>query len=314
MPKPAVQRSKPTPHPHRPAPGLGRGLAEIIAQGSGAEAASLASGVSASAGEGVRQIPISKIVPNPRQPRARFSEEPLDDLVASIREHGVMQPVTVRPRGEVFELIAGERRFRAGQKAGLSTLPALVRHASDQEAYMLALVENLQREDLNPIEEALGYRRLAEDFTLTQEQISQKVGKNRATVANALRLLDLPEEARSWVIQGRLSAGHAKALLGLEGEEARLHAAREVVRQGLNVRQTEALVARLLDRRSGARRNRTASPSATPAHWQALQDALQQKLGTRVRLRADGKGGRIEIAFFEAGDLDRLLQILDVQL
>lgn len=260
MPKPAAHRSKPASPTPRPVPGLGRGLAEIIAQGTGAATPSPAPAVPAAAGEGVCQIPLSKIVPNPRQPRARFDEKLLDELVASIREHGVMQPVTVRPRGEVFELIAGERRLRASQKAGLPTLPALVRQVSDQEAHMLALVENLQREDLNPIEEALGYRRLAEDFALTQEQISQKVGRNRATVANALRLLDLPEEVRSWVVQGRLSAGHAKALLGLEGDEPRLHAAREVVRRGLNVRQTEAFVARFSERRDGSRRKREASP------------------------------------------------------
>ncbi|MCC7519355.1 MAG: ParB/RepB/Spo0J family partition protein [Verrucomicrobiae bacterium] len=310
MPKSADRRSKPAP---RPPPGLGRGLAEIIAQGTGAAApASVAA--SASAQEGVRHLPLAKIIPNPRQPRTRFDETPLDDLVASIREHGVMQPVTVRPRGDAFELIAGERRFRASQKAGLQSLPALVRDVSDQEAYMLALIENLQREDLNPIEEARGYRRLADDFSLTQEMISQKVGKSRATVANALRLLELSEEVRSWVAQGRLSSGHAKAILGLEGGEKQLHAAREVVRQGWNVRQTEAFVARLLDRNGGTPRKRKTPQGATPAHWQALQDALQQKLGTRVHLRAAGKGGRIEIEFFEAGDLDRLLQALGVQL
>jgi ParB family chromosome partitioning protein len=308
--KPAPSRPKPAAHPHRPAPGLGRGLAEIIAQGAGPAAPA----APPPAGDGVRHLPLAKIVPNPRQPRTRFEEEPLDDLVASVREHGVMQPVTVRPRGDIFELIAGERRFRASQKAGLQSIPALVRDVPDQEAYMLALVENLQREDLNPIEEARGYRRLADDFSLTQEQVSQKVGRNRATIANALRLLDLPEEVQSWVAQDRLSAGHAKALLGLDGAEKQLHAAREVVRQGLNVRQVEALVARLLGRPTAARRARGAPQGATPAHWQALQEALQQKLGTRVHLRAAGKGGRIEIEFFEAGDLDRLLQVLGVQL
>ncbi len=311
MPKHTAHPSKhATPSP-RPSPGLGRGLAEIIARGT---AAGLSPTPSPLAGEGVRQLSLAKIVPNPRQPRTRFNEEPLDDLVASIREHGVMQPVTVRPRGDIFELIAGERRFRACQKAGLQTIPALVRDVPDQEAYMLSLIENLQREDLDPIEEARGYRRLTNDFAFTQEQVSQKVGKNRATVANALRLLDLPEEVQSWVSQDRLSPGHAKVLLGLEGAEKQLHAAREVVRQGMNVRQTEALVAHLRERGTGTTRSRPTPKGATPAHWQALQDALQQKLGTRVHLRPAGKGGRIEIEFFEAGDLDRLLQVLGIQL
>ncbi len=311
MPKHAAHQSKHVALPPRPAPGLGRGLAEIIAQGT---AAGLSAAPAPSTGEGVRQLPLAKIVPNPRQPRTHFNEEPLDDLVASIRAHGVMQPVTVRPRGDVFELIAGERRFRACQKAGLQTIPALVRDVPDQEAYMLSLIENLQREDLDPIEEARGYRRLTNDFAFTQEQVSQKVGKNRATVANALRLLDLPEEVQSWVSQDRLSPGHAKALLGLEGAEKQLHAAREVVRHGMNVRQTEALVAHLRERGTGTTRSRATPKGATSAHWQALQEALQQKLGTRVHLRSAGKGGRIEIEFFEAGDLDRLLQVLGIQL
>ncbi len=298
------------PHPH-PTTGLGRGLAAIIAEG--ARPASTAP-AAAFAGASIRQIPLSQIVANPRQPRLRFVEEPLDELVASIHEHGVLQPITVRPQDDRFEIIAGERRFRACQKAGLQAIPALVKAVSDLEAYELSLIENLQREDLDPVEEARGYRRLADDFSLTQEQIAQKVGKNRATVANALRLLDLSDEILSYLSQGRLTTGHAKAILGLTDADARAQVARDVIRQGLNVRQTERLIAHL---RPGDVTGRTRSKAAagdTPVHLKALQDALQQKLGTRVQIRPSGNGGRIEIQYFTPTDLDRLLQLFNIQL
>ncbi len=308
--KAAVKRAAAGAHPSI---GLGRGLAEIIAQGVRPSSGETAPAPSAG---GVRQIPLAQVVANPRQPRLHFIEEPLEELVASIREHGVLQPISVRSRGDQFEIIAGERRFRACQKAGLAAIPAIVRSVTDVEAYELSLIENLQREDLDPVEEARGYHRLAEDFSLTQEQIAQKVGKNRATVANAMRLLDLPGEIQSYLSQGRLSSGHAKAILSLPDAEGQVRVAQDLIKQGLNVRQTERLIARLRAPAPGGRprAERPAAGGEQPTHLKALEEALQQKLGTRVQIRASGNGGHIEIQYYTPGDLDRLLQILGIQL
>lgn len=290
--------------------GLGRGLSEIIAQGARSEAPP----PPAATGANIRQIPLAQIVANPRQPRTRFTEEPLDELVASIREHGVLQPITVRPRENHFEIIAGERRFRACAKAGLPTVPAIIKMVSDVEACELALIENLQRENLDPIEEARGYRQLADGFTLTQEKIAQKVGKNRATIANALRLLDLPEEVQSYLSQNRLSSGHAKAILSLTDAAHQTRVAREVIKRGLNVRQTERLT-RPSDSGGAAGKGRRAAAAATTSpQLEAIRDALQQKLATRVQIHAAGNGGRIEIQYYTPTDLDRLLELFRIQL
>lgn len=304
--------------PSRPSPGLGRGLSEIISQSASSPATGkgLQLNVPATTGTTVRPIPLSQIVTNPRQPRLRFAEEPLEELVASIREHGILQPITVRPRENQFEIIAGERRYRACQKAGLATIPAIVKVVSDIEAYELALIENLQREDLDPVEEARGYRRLVDDFSLTQEQIAQKVGRNRATVANAMRLLDLPNEIHGYLSQNRLTPGHARAILGLVDKDHQIRVARGVIKQGLNVRQTEQLVARF---RSGAsmpngRISRSITSGKTPPHLHAIRDALQQKLATRIQIQPSGNGGRIEIHYYNPLDLDRLLELLQIRL
>lgn len=309
MAKTSAKSTKPA--SARVATGLGRGLSDIIAQGArpvGAASAAIAT-------PGSRQIPLAQIVVNPRQPRLRFVEEPLDDLVASIREHGLLQPISVRPRENgIFEIIAGERRFRACQKAGLPAISAIVKAVSDIEAYELSLIENLQREDLDPIEEARGYRRLADEFSLTQEQISQKIGKNRATVANSLRLLDLPDEVQGYLTQGRLTTGHAKAVLGAGDAETQTHAAHTIIKQGLNVRQAEALVARMKEPSATESAPKTPGAKETPANLRALQEALQQKLATKVFIHPSGNGGRIEIQYYTPSDLDRLLQLLQIQL
>jgi ParB family transcriptional regulator, chromosome partitioning protein len=308
--KPVKPLAKPA--PARPTTGLGRGLSDIIAQGARTTPTTSAP---APVGASVRQISLSQIRPNPKQPRVRFIEEPLDELVLSVQEHGVLQPITVRPVDNFFEIIAGERRFRACQKAGLAAIPAIVKAVSDLEAYELALIENLQREDLDPVEEARGYKRLAEEFSLTQEQIAQKLGKNRATVANLLRLLELPEEILGYLVQGRLSTGHAKAILSISDASNQIRIAHEILKNGLNVRQAEALVAGL--RSPGARPSKKSSSKnehETPAHLRAVQDALQQKLATRVKIQTVGNGGRIEIAYFTPSDLERLLDLLQIQL
>lgn len=299
----------------RPMPGLGRGLSDIIAQGARTAASSptvLAPNVPV--GATVREIPLAEIRPNANQPRMRFVEEPLDELVASIQEHGILQPITVRPRDGHFEIIAGERRFRACQKAGLTAIPAIVKSVSDAEALELALVENLQREDLDPIEEARGYRQLADSFSLTQEQIAQKIGRNRATIANAVRLLELPEEIQGYLSQGRLTTGHAKAILGVAEPDLRIHLARQVIRRSLNVRQTEQLAAHPKTDKKAPGATTPPKGGALPANLQALQDAIQQKLGTRVTLHGVGNGGRIEVHYYTPSDLDRLLEILQIQL
>lgn len=307
--KPAAK----TPPAPRPTAGLGRGLSDIIAQGARSQATPLPSGLP---GTGVRQLPLAQIVANPRQPRIHFLEEPLEELVASIREHGVLQPITVRPRdNNHFEIIAGERRWRASQKAGLASIPVIVKVVSDIEAYELALIENLQRENLDPLEEARGYRRLSDDFSLTQEQIAQKVGKNRATVANAMRLLDLPEEVQGYLAQQRLTTGHAKALLGLNDPARQIHVAHQIIKQGLNVRQAERLVANLRPEtpRTSKTRNAAGSPELTP-QLRSIQEALQQKLATRVSIHPSGNGGRIELHYYTPSDLDRLLELFSIKL
>jgi ParB family chromosome partitioning protein len=259
----------------------------------------------------ILDIDIERIEQNRMQPRQSFNEEELRELERSIAQRGVVQPLLVRRNGnERFELIAGERRWRAARAVGLKRVPAIVRQVSDQEALELALIENLQREDLNPIEEARAYAQLSTQFHLTQEQIAEKVGKNRATVANSMRLLDLPAEVLSWIALGRLSVGHAKAILGLSiADEQRLVAER-VLKKNLTVRETEKLVERLKGPKSSGSRKRDAERSA---HIAMLEDRLQQKFQTHVAIVTGRKKGRIEIQFYGNDDLDRLLGILGIE-
>lgn len=271
----------------------------------------------------IKPIRVADIRPNPRQPRQAFDPEALAELGRSIQEHGVVQPVIVRPAGAGYELIAGERRWRAAQAAGLETIPAVVRSVSDHEALEIALVENLQRADLSPIEEAAGYARLAEELGLTHEAIAQKVGKSRPVVTNALRLLSLPAEVRDLVHAGRLSAGHAKVLLGMEGDGYRLRLARRAVEEGWSVRELEVRVAQLQADLAAARREPPGAagadpPSAAAARkparpgggadpfLSAVADQLKQALGAPVRIRAQRQKQIIEIECFGADDVDRV--------
>lgn len=261
-------------------------------------------------GDGIRQIEISAIEPNRYQPRTEFNAEHLQELADSIRQRGIMQPLLVRtlPNGR-YELIAGERRWRAAQFIGLTVVPALVREASDEEALEIALIENLQREDLNPIEEARAYEQLATVFQLTQEQIAERVGKNRATIANALRLLTLPSDVIAWVGTGQLSVGHAKVILSAQPDEQKLVAER-VLKRGLTVRQTEELVEAL--KADPGTRARVLSGTARSAHVLAIEEALRQKLGTQVNVRHGKRKGRIEIEYYGNDELTRLLGLLGV--
>jgi len=268
-------------------------------------------------GDEVLHLDINAIERSPFQPRTDFDPEHLKELADSIKQRGVIQPLLVRARrgtdgATKYELIAGERRWRAAREAGLATLPAIVRQATDEEVLEMALIENLQREDLNPIEEAHAYEQLAARFNLTQEQIAVKVGKNRATVANAIRLLALPDEVQSWVVNGQLSVGHAKAILGLTiAEEQRLVAER-VLRRNLTVRETEQLVEHLKGE-AKTRATGTASVSGKSAQVLAIEERLRQKLGTHVNLRHGRKKGRIEIEYYGNDDLTRLLGMLGIE-
>lgn len=264
----------------------------------------------AAPGDRVQRVPLARIRPCPFQPRKDFSAETLRELADSIKEQGIVQPLIVRDREDHFELIAGERRWRAAQLVGLSEAPVIVREADDRAVLELALIENLQRENLNPIEEAQGYSQLISQFQLTQEEAALKVGKSRAVVANALRLLKLPPILQSYIREGRLSVGHAKVILGLALEKQQQLAAERVIKEGLNVRQTEGLVAKLQTRASTP--GKTPTPLIQDAHVASLENRLRERLGTKVHLRYSQGKGSLEIAFFNDDDLERILQIVGV--
>jgi ParB family chromosome partitioning protein len=268
--------------------------------------------------ERVERVPISLIRPSTLQPRKEFPADSLRELADSIKAQGILQPLIVRRRGtEAYELIAGERRWRAAQMLGLTEVPAIVREADDRVVLEMLLIENLQRENLNPIEEAQGYQQLLTQFQLTQEEAAEKVGKSRAVVANALRLLKLPAEVQLHIRTGRLSVGHAKVILALDREEEQSLAVERVLRDGLNVRQTEELVARIKDRGvivpgtgAGGLRGRY----MRDAHIIALENQLQQRFGTKVSLRYRGGRGLVEIRFFSDAELERILAIAGVKM
>lgn len=260
-------------------------------------------------GESIRQVSRSAIVPSPLQPRKTFRPEELAEMVDSIRERGIIQPLIVRLVNGKYELIAGERRWRAAGEAGLETLPVIVREASNRDVLELALIENLQRADLSPIEEAEAYARLMKEFTLTQEQVAQQVGKGRAVVANAVRLLTLPGQIQAWIGTGDLSVGHAKVLLGLERAEEQLLAADRVRKENLTVRATERLIESMRAGTKPATKRRAAAATSN-AIFADLEKRLQQHVGTRVRIVGKANAGKIEIQYFSPEDLERILQLL----
>jgi len=256
---------------------------------------------------GTNYIPLDRIVPNPRQPRARFDPGELVELAASIKEHGILQPllVTYDDPTDTYILIAGERRLLAARHAGLDNVPAIVREASEQERLELALIENLQRTDLTPLEAAEAYRQLVEDFTLTHEEVAARVGKNRATVTNTLRLLKLPPALQQALVDGQISEGHARALLALPTPESQEAALRTVTKLELNVRQTEDLVRKL----SGLRPARALKQPPSP-EIAALEEKLRNRLGTKVKLNRFHKGGSLVIHFYSDEELDSLIQAI----
>jgi len=265
-------------------------------------------------GENVQHVNLASIVPSPLQPRKDFARDALNELVESIRQHGIIQPLVVRHANGRHELIAGERRWRAAQEAGLTEVPVIVRTATDLEVVEISLIENLQRADLNPIEEAQAYARLAREFQLKQEEIAQKVGRSRAAVANSMRLLELHEQVQTWLIQGMLSVGHAKVLLALKAPEEQLLVAEMILRRSATVRATERLVARQLGIVRPRRRKQATTPQITPGMISDLQTRLQEHLGTRVTLHHGEKRGRIEIVYYGNDDLQRVLTALGLSM
>jgi len=289
--------------------GLGRGLGALIK-----DATPPAEAPVAEVKGGIVQIPIEKVHKSPWQPRKTIAAEALEELALSVRERGILEPLLVRRVEDKYELIAGERRLRAAQAAELRRVPVIIMEVSDREALELALIENLQREDLNLIEEAEGYRLLADKFEMTQEQISQRVGKARATVANALRLLDLPDKVKRFVAEKQLTPGHAKAILGLEIPKEQELLAVRAVEEGMSVRTVEHIVHRLL---KGAKKPRAEKSDIPETHLKHLSDKMHQHFGTSVRISpcrtlANGKKvkGTVEIDYYSNDDLDRLLVIL----
>jgi len=280
--------------------GLGRGLSALIPVAAEAR-------IEPKQENSNFEIAVERITPSPLQPRRAFDETKIEELASSIRNQGIIQPLVVRPNGEQFQLIAGERRWRAAMKAGLSRVPVVVRNATDHEVLQLALVENLQREDLNAIEEANGYRRLQEEFHWSQEEMAAKVGKSRPAVANAMRLLALPAVVQQEVALGNLPAGQARALLGLHTEPLIVSACREVIAKGLSTRETEKMVRHLLF----GRRRRRLAPLLDP-DLKSIVEELQRLLGTRVRLlpKARSAKGKIEIEYYSQADLGRIFETI----
>ena len=298
--------------------GLGRGLSSLLGARPAADKKTQsgkkpASMPSSAAAEATNEVPVGEILPGAMQPRNGMDDDSLGELSESIRENGIMQPLVVRPREGGYELIAGERRWRAAQLAGLAKVPIVIRDVDDRTALELALVENLQRENLDPIEESRGYAQLMDQFDLTQEEVAAKVGKNRATVANALRLIKLPAEVQAHVRDGRLSSGHAKAILGLKNAKDQVAAAKRALKKELSVRQTEDWVAALGQAAQGKTKRGPSPKGGANAHILDLEAKLRDRLGTKVALRYRKGKGSVDIKFFNDEDLQRILEALGIQ-
>jgi ParB family chromosome partitioning protein len=274
------------------AKGLGKGMAALLPV------------MEEETGRRYFSCPIEKITPNKSQPRKTFSLEKLEELAASIREKGIIQPLVVRVRADRYELIAGERRWRAAQKAGLHEVPVVIQDVSDDAALEMALIENIQREDLNAVEEAEAFHALMEKFVLTQEEMARRVGKDRSTVANSLRLLRLPAEIKGDIIAERLAMGHARALLALDSAEQMRHVRDEILRKRLTVRATEALIKRLREQQP------VRKPKKMEHHLLDLTERLKRRFATKVHIRQSGRGGKLEIAYSSRDELTRIIDLL----
>lgn len=276
---------------------LGRGLSALIPQGTSGDKASAAEQL------GVRELPVDSIDASEYQPRLHFDPRSLQELAQSITRYGILQPVVVRPKGDRFELTAGERRLRAAKLANLTTVPALVRNFTDDQQLEIGLIENVQRADLNAIEEARGYLQLADTFNLNQQEIADRIGKSRPFIANKVRLLNLPEELQEMVAQNRLSEGHARALLAIEDRAEMLKAATEIIENKLPVRDAEAMARRTQKGKAGAKRK-------LDPNWEALRRDIEAALGTTVELQRTRHGGNLTIKFFSDEQFDHILKVI----
>ncbi len=280
---------------------LGRGLGALLREEEILEAGS----------PGYFLCPLDRLRPNPRQPRQSIDEQDLSDLAASIKEKGVLQPLVVRKADEqdgAYEIIAGERRFRAAQMAGLATVPVVIKDVSPEEVLELALIENIQRKDLTPIEEALAYKRLLEEYGITQQELSKRVGKDRSTIANSLRLLKLPSDIQEDIAQGHISMGHARALLMLEGLKEAMYSLRDRIKKdGLSVRQAEAMARALLEKGPSEPR----IPKKEDPNIKRLSDELTFEIGFRVKVVPKKRGGKVEIYYGDLDELDRIVELLE---
>jgi ParB family chromosome partitioning protein len=283
-----------------PRQALGRGLSALLGDDSPA---------SPQSAEGLNEIDIDLIQPNPEQPRTRFTEAALEELAQSIAANGVVQPIVVRPRNGKYEIVAGERRWRAAQRAGLKKIPAAVKEVSDDKLLELALIENIQRQELNPIEEAMAFRKLIDSMGFTQEALSASVGKERTLIATALRLLKLPSDIQTLVEEGKLSAGHGRALLMTDDITAQRRTARMVIEKGLSVRETERVIKRAESHSGG---NRKSIIKKKDPNFEAAETKLRRRLGTNVSIipNPNGTGGKLEIEYYNQQDLDRIYQTI----
>jgi ParB family chromosome partitioning protein len=292
---------------------LGKGLGALIRKS--APAPSLDAAVTPDDFKRVRDVPLDHVVPSPLQPRTQFVESPLDDLMESIRQHGIIQPLIVRAVNGKLELIAGERRWRASGKLGLATVPVIEREASDRDVLEMALIENLQRQDLNPMEEAAGYVRLAKEFSLKQDEIASRVGKSRASVANAMRLLDLHGDVQMLVAQARLTVGHAKAILSIKDQDSQLLASDQIIRRQLTVRAAEKLAQSFLNGSADPSgqtgdQKKSVATREVDIHVKAITNRLREHLATHVAIQHTAKKGKIEIEYYGDDDLHRLLELI----
>ena len=294
--------------------GLGRGLDALFADAvpvidtadtEESKKTSKKANTKKSAGDEVQYIKIHDIMPNLNQPRKTFQEEKIEELAASIKEHGIIQPIVVRKCENGYEIVAGERRWRAARKAELAQVPCLVRELTDEQNMLFAIIENMQREDLNPIEEAEGLQRMMQTFGMTQEQVSKSVGKSRPYIANALRLLKLPEDITAQIAQGNLSAAHGRTLAGVEDDAVKEQLCEKILRESLSVRETEQLVNNL----NKGQKRKPAKKVKNPDEAR-VEEELKEALGTRVNIRQTGKKGKIEIEFFGPDELERLIELL----
>lgn len=272
--------------------GLGKGLGALI------ESESMNN-------EEIAEIKINEIEPNTRQPRKNFDDEKLAQLAESIKQHGVVQPLIVSRDGGRYKIVAGERRWRASRLAGLKTVPVIIKDLSSKQVMEVALIENIQREDLNPIEEAEAYERLIEEFGMTQEEISVTVGKSRPSIANSVRLLSLQEEIRKLIIEGEISSGHGRAILSIDSKPLQMKAVEEIIKKGLNVRDTEALVKRLTKKKEEKKQK------AIDIEYRAIEERLREIFGTKVQIMNNKKKGKILIEYYSEDELDRIITMVE---